>query len=160
MATFQATTSDPGTLSAADKVKLDNTNVEGDIQNLDAINFIPQPASSGAVTETTEGSSSYSAKARCLYNFSKLVRSGATVSGTMYVRASVPSGSGYVRVYNVTDGQEMAAINFTETSATTKSAALTNIPPSGVKLMEIQMRKSGSGVITCVACTVDLAMVS
>jgi hypothetical protein len=152
----------PGFLTAADKKKIDDLNVPGQVQLLQWFHLLPQPASSSTPASATESSPNYAAKARFLFNFARLDLSGTTRSGQLYVRGMVASQNGDVRVFNVTDNVEMAVINFTELVMTTKSVVILSgdIPTSGIKVCEIQMRKVGAGVITVESSSCDFLLTS
>lgn len=134
--------------------------VPNEVVTCNTINVLPQPATNGTVLNATTTSTSYDVKARFLLDFSTLVKTGATVVGTMHVRAFINTNNGDARIYNATDSQEMAALNFTETSATTKSATMSNVPTSGVKLIEFQMKRNGvTGTLEAVGAAMDFKTV-
>lgn len=152
----------PGFLTAADKKKLNDLQVPGQVQLLQWFHLLPQPASSSTPASATESSPAYAAKARFLFNFDRLNLSGTTRSGQLYVRGMVASNNGDVRIFNVTDGVEMAVISFTELVMTTKSVVILSgvIPISGIKVCEIQLRKAGAGVITVESSSCDFLLTS
>lgn len=161
MAHFPATVSEAGVLSASDKAKLDNLNISSQVQIFQWFHLLPQPASSGTPSNATSTSSSYSSKARFLFDFGRLNLSGTSLSGKMYVNGYVSGAglSGNIRLYNVTDGIEMGLITYTETAATIKTVALTSIPTSGIKIVEIQMRRITPGTtITVVSASADFVL--
>ena len=156
MAHFEATTSTAGVLSAADKQIIDDLSGAGTVLSIVWFHLLPQPASSGTPANAQEGSPSYAAKARFIFNFDRLNIPNTTLSGKIYARAYLGSaGSGDVRLYNVTDATELGVINYTETSATTKEATLSSIPTSGTKIIEVQVRKAsgpGNTIVETASC--------
>lgn len=166
--THPLVTPDPGGVAGfvdpADKKKLNDLNVTNQVQILQWFQLLPQPASSGTPVNADSTSAAYEAKARFLFNFARLNIQGTTLSGNMYVRARITGGgspNGDIRVYNVTDGQQLGVINFTEGAFTTKTQALANIPTTGVKVVEIQMRRNVVGsTLACEAASCDFVLTS
>ena len=133
--------------------------VAGVTQSIVWFHLLPQPASSGTPSDASSTASAYESKARFLFNFDRLNVPGTTLSGKFYVRGRVNSGNGDVRLLNVTNGVELAVVNFTETSETTKEASLSGVPTSGIKLVEIQMRRNTLGTtITVVSASTDFVL--
>lgn len=150
MAVFPGTDTVPGTLSPADKQKLDDLSQGGSVLSLVWFHLIPQPGSSGTPNDATSTGASYEVRARFIFNFDRLNIPNTTLAGKMYARGMVNANEGDVRIFNVTDGQEMGVINFTETVLTTKEVALSNIPTSGTKVLEFQMRRNAGGTTVTV----------
>jgi hypothetical protein len=159
MATFPATQTVDGILVAADKVKIDGFfNQPAVIQNLVWFHLLPQPASSGGPASASETGGTYAAKARFLFNFSRLNIPNTVLSGKLYVRGMVSAGNGDIRLFNVTDAVELGVINYTEVSMTTKEVNLASLPVTGTKVVEVQMRKPAAGTITVESASCDFVL--
>ena len=81
-------------------------------------------------------------------NFDLFNKSGTILKGKLYVSGYVDSGvTGEVRLYNVTDGQTLGTISFSEVyPPTLKSVALSNLPSSGTKQISFEMKRTaGTG---------------
>lgn len=109
--------------------------------------IIPEVDPYNPPNDSQETSGTWVVKARRLLDFTAMKRDGTTFTGTMITHGKCDSGvTGEVRLYNETDAQQLGLISYTETSYTNKSAALSNVPTSGVKLITIEMRRTvGSG---------------
>jgi hypothetical protein len=133
----------------------------GGVQTVVWFHLLPQPASSGSPSDASEGGASFASKARFLFNFDRLNLSGTTLSGKLYARGRTPSGNSDIRLYNVTDAVELGIINYTETVDTSKSTNLSSLPTSGLKLVEVQMRRtSGASNFIIVSSSCDFILTS
>jgi len=133
----------------------------GEIVKLEAFTFLPQPGANGSVTAASTTSATPQVKARTILDFSRWQGSGLTVVGKFYVFGYVASGvTGTATFKNITDNTTLATLTFTETVPTLKTADLANIPTSGVKVVEVQMYRSGAGAFTVDSAAVDLAAVA
>lgn len=150
MAHFVATTATAGVLSPTDKQIIDDLSGPGTVLSIVWFHLLPQPASSGTPAVADTSSASYISKARFIFNFDRLNIPNTTLSGKLYVRGMVSANNGDVRLYNVTDAVELAAINFTELTFTTKTVNLSGLPASGVKVVEVQMRRNVVGTTVTV----------
>lgn len=161
MATFPGTTAVPGTLSPADKQKIDDISQGGSVLSIVWFPLIPQPGSSGTPSDASSTGAAYEVRAKFLFNFDRLNIPNTTLAGKMYARGMVNANDGDVRLFNATDGQELGVINFTELVLTNKEVVLTNIPASGTKLVEYQMRRNAGGTtITAEAASCDFILSS
>lgn len=161
MGEFPATTTVAGILSATDKTKLDNLTGAGVVNSIVWFHLLPQPASSGTPSTASESGVSYVTKARFVFNFDRLNIADTILGGKLYARGMVPAGNGDIRLFNVTDSVEFAVINFTESSFTTKSADLSSLPASGIKVCEVQMRKvAGAGTLSIETASCDFVLTS
>ncbi len=161
MAVFPGTENVPGTLSPADKQKIDDLSQGGSVLSIVWFPLIPQPGSSGTPNDATSTGAAYEVRARFIFNFDRLNIPNTTLSGKMYCRGMVNANDGDVRLYNATDGQEMGMINFTELALTNKEVTLSNVPTSGTKLIEFQMRRNAGGTtITAEASSCDFVLAS
>jgi len=148
-----------GFLSGTDKKKIDDIAVPNQVQVLQWFHLLPQPGASGTPNNATQNGTTYEARARFLFNFDRLNRQGTTLSGNMYARAMVSANNGDIRLYNVTDGVQLAVINFTELTMTSKLQALASIPTTGLKVVEVQFRRNGvGGTLTCEAASADFVL--
>jgi len=130
--------------------------VPTEVQTINTINVLPQPATNGTVGNATTTSTAYEVKARFVLDFATLAQQGTTATGRMHCRAYINANNGDVRFYNVTDDVEMVVINFTETSATTKSGNMSTLPTTGVKIVECQARRNGvTGTLNIEAASAD-----
>ena len=109
--------------------------------------LLPSATALGTPDEPQTTSSTFSVKNQMMLDFGSLAAGGSTLSGTFSVLCRCSEGSsGEVRLFNVTDAQALATISVTETTDTVKSAALTNIPASGIKMVTVEMKRvSGLG---------------
>lgn len=122
--------------------------ISGENQFVVHINLIPASATGAGPSAASETGAAYVVKQRTYVDFDLFDLSDTTIKGKLDCRGFVPnlSSNGDIRVFNATDGVELGAINFTETTPTQKSVALSSIPTSGLKLIELQMRKNaGTG---------------
>ena len=146
-----ATASVAGVMSADDKNRVDTYIGSGASGRMIDVHFIPNAGTTNAPEETYTNNANYEIRQKILVDFSHL--GAGSRAGDLHARAYVTGSSpnGDVRLYNATDNVELGAVNFTEGSATTKSATLSSIPASGVKLIECQIRRN-SGQRLYVVC--------
>lgn len=155
-----ATTSVAGILSASDKTRIDTYIGSGAIRGSMHVHFVPYSGTTNAPAEAYTNSSNYEVRQRLLVDFDDLgagTRSGHILARA-YVTGSTPSAD--VRIYNATDYVELGVVNFTEGSATTKSAALSSVPASGVKLLELQIRRTNGTWLYVVCADADFSVSS
>lgn len=130
----------------------------GETQVLEARNLLPQTGVTTPPTSATVTASSFEVRARTSINFDRLNKEGCTTKGKLYVQAYADaSATGEVRIYNQTDGVQLALISFSETSATVKSADLASIPSSGIKVLTLEIRRpTGSGSLKFIIDTASI----
>lgn len=159
---FPATPAVAGTLSAADKQKINDLETAGAVLAMVWFHLLPQPASSGTPANAVETGAPYAVKARFLFDFTRLNIPNTVLSGKLYARGFVTFGNGDIQLFNVTDGVEMGVINYSELEATNKtSAPLTPIPTSGLKMIEVRLRKvAGAGPLTIETASADFVLSS
>lgn len=139
-------------------------NETGQVQVLEHFNMLPQPGESGPPADAASTSASFEVRAKVLVDFDRFNLSSTTLSGQLISRAYVSGGgtpSGEIRLYNATDGAQLALISVTELVSTTKSTALSSIPASGKKSIEVQIRRIPVGAMIVVrSAAFDLVEVS
>jgi hypothetical protein len=65
-------------------------------------------------------------------------------------------GTGYVRLYNYSEAEELAQIEVTEAVWTAKQADLSGCPSSTIAILEVQIKTNGTGVINCGAAVLEI----
>lgn len=155
-----ATPSAAGFMSAADKSKIDNVNLSGEVQVFDSQHLLPAAGTSAAPVAASTASSTYEVRARTIVSFDRLNQSGTTSAGKLYVYGRVDTANGDVQLWNATDATELGAVNFTETVNTLKPVTLSNLPATGDKVIELRIRGNTGATITVEAASFDLVRVS
>ena len=142
-----------GLLLATDKCKLDDIFVTGEVQSSIVYPMGPFGSSGNPLVDYFQRGlavPAYSVYARACVNFDRLTRAGTNLEGCLslfsYVQA-IPAGTtGYVRVYNVTDGNDMGSETLVDVTTSTQFLIpLSSIPTTGLKQIEFQMQCNNNG---------------
>ena len=140
-----------GLMSPEDKQKLDGliSPQPGQSQDVFYHHCIPSGASgTNTFLSVEESDTSFVVKWRSLINFARFNLPETSLQGTLYVRGFVDSGTGEIRLRNVTDATTFTTISYTELVNTTKQQGLSSLPSTGVKIVELQMRNTAGGKFT------------
>ena len=122
--------------------------IAGENQFFVHLNLIPTSATGSGPSSAVESGAAYVVKARSLLNFSNFNLTGIAIKGQSNIIGYMPAGNGDgdVRIFNATDGVSLGSVNYTEVSPTLKTLTLSSIPTSGIKQLELQMRRNtGTG---------------
>lgn len=118
--------------------------------------IFPVIRENGALSVVTVANGNYEARWRGFVDFSRFAKTVSSPAGKLLVSGKVNSGNADIRVFNESDGVELAVINFTETDFTLKTAAFANVAAlTGYKKITLEMRRNMPGTIF----SIDLASV-
>lgn len=126
------------------------------------IALLPQPAAGNSTPGSAQANgAAFGVRGISIFNFDLLSGAGVVQAGELIVsiKGSSAGTEGEIRLFNRTDGQDMGTIAMPAgtTAFTLFTTDLINIPATGRKIIEIQMRRSaGGGNIQCEAAVVEM----
>ena len=122
----------------------------GDALGFSMLHLLPQPATGSSTPGTAKGNNaSFGVRAIAIFDFDLLQKVGVVAAGKLIFSAQMSAAGnvGEVRLFNRTDATVLAlkTVPAGTTSFTLFEEPLTSIPASGIKILELQMRRVSGG---------------